>query len=174
MTVAPPIRTRNRPKEHAPPRNVRFQISFADAKNTSSYQLDSTHSRPSLASSATSEKPRPACSKSRTRVPLSLVGITLGYQRHRCSLGSLLIIIHVAADQCRRPAHSPPDDCCSEHCLAILQSMCCQPLVMTAHSLAEPLALGDFGERGGEIMFCGTSTSWRLECHGGRCRCPTI
>ena len=24
--------------------------------------------------------------------------------------------------------------------------------------LAEPLALGDFGERGGEIMFCGTST----------------
>ena len=91
-----------------------------------------------------------------------------------------------------------------------LQSMPCQPLVMTAHSLAqnsaklsssdtfvtdrhgygflmvflktskhrrttqwfqravfefasisnqaEPLALGDFGERGGEIMFCGTST----------------
>jgi hypothetical protein len=25
-------------------------------------------------------------------------------------------------------------------------------------NLAEPLALGDFGERGGEIMFCGTST----------------
>lgn len=27
----------------------------------------------------------------------------------------------IAADQCRRPAHSPPDDCCSEHCLAILK-----------------------------------------------------
>ena len=306
-------------------------------------QLDSTHSRPSLASSATSEKPRPAiwfagsnshnlwvclpqgksiwkksqslmcdlepqapsgvpaCSKSRTRVPVSLLGtkgiaVPLGLFSSsstswawRCTkhypvpsrinlslhpdgssdhliisfdhfFGSFIFSFHAqhrCGSECRRPAHSPPDDYCSnEHCLAILpslslngekdlsslwlrgdyvvtmwwlcgnvvkilmwmsvddcdnvvqhsevsawhlQSARCQPLVtlrgaqqschLPIHSsrtvtdinrtigfsktskidsvasdsfeftdLAEPLALGDFGERGGEIMFCGTST----------------
>ena len=133
-----------------------FKIVDVSAMNTKppSCQLDSTHSRPSLASSATSENPRPDTDQTQTmqghskqtrsncdlssdlqslihpicesaclekarqslmceiwcacmfEEPDTSASITLGYQRHRCSLGSLLIIIHILSTE--HPVHPSP------------------------------------------------------------------